>query len=56
MLLLIELLDDELLPTSKQKATQEFKDLKAGDDDKLCQHLFPKLGTRPPPRNPRGGA
>jgi hypothetical protein len=34
MLLLIELLDDELLPTSKKKATQEFKDLKAGDDDK----------------------
>ena len=36
LLLLIRLLDDELLPVSKQKATQEFKDLTAGDDDKLA--------------------
>ena len=48
MRILIGLLDDELLPTSKQKATQEFKDLTAGDDDKLADVLlnFDNVGKR----------
>ena len=48
MLQLITLLDDELLPLTKQKATQEFKDLKAGDDDKLADVLlqFDNVGKR----------
>ena len=48
MLQLITLLDDELLPLTKQRATQEFKDLKAGDEDKLADVLlqFDNVGKR----------
>ena len=48
MLQLFTLLDDELLPLTKQEATQEFKDLKAGDDDKLADVLlqFDNVGKR----------
>ena len=48
LLKLIQLLDDELLPVSKQKATQEFKDLSAGDEDNLAMVLlnFCNVGSR----------
>ena len=52
MLTLIRLLDDELLPVSKQKATQEFKDLSAGDEDNLAMVLlnFCNVGSSAPGR------
>ena len=48
LLKLIQLLDDELLPASKQRATQEFKDLSAGDEDNLAMVLlnFSNVGSR----------
>ena len=48
LLVLIRMLDEELLPASKQRATQEFKDLVAGDEENLSTVLlnFSNVGSR----------
>ena len=48
LLALVRMLDEELLPASKQRATQEFKDLAAGDEDNLATVLlnFSNVGSR----------